>query len=81
MAEIFEKKHEKNISLTLDHISKIRLRHVLIWPKLGREPKFHETGTFGGFGKREQTYRQDSCFISIDSFNKITFLFQQMNYM
>ena len=22
------------------------------------EPKFHEAGTFGGFGKREQTHRQ-----------------------
>ena len=51
-------------------ISKIRLRHVLKWPKLGLEPKFHDPGTFGGFGKREQTDRhtdtQDSCFISID---------------
>ena len=33
-------------------------RHVLSWPKLGLEPKFHDPGTFGGFGKREQTYRQ-----------------------
>ena len=33
------------------------LRHVLSWPKLGLEPKFHEPGTFGGFGKREQTHR------------------------
>ena len=51
-------------------ISKIGLRHVLSWPKLGLEPKFHEPGTFGCFGKREhtdtQTDRQDSCFISID---------------
>ena len=38
-------------------ISKIGLRHVLSWPKLGLEPKFHESGTFGGFGKREQTHR------------------------
>ena len=30
---------------------KIGLRHVLSWPKLGLEPKFHESGTFGGFGK------------------------------
>ena len=29
-------------------------------------PKFHDPGTFGGFGKRGQTHRQDSCFISID---------------
>ena len=27
----------------------------LSWPKLGLEPKFHEPGTFGGFGKREHT--------------------------
>ena len=48
--------------------SKIGLRHVLSWPKLlvGLEPKFHETGTLNGFGKREQTDKQDSCFISID---------------
>ena len=36
-------------------ISKIGLRHVLSWPKLGLEPKFHESGTFGGFGKRAQS--------------------------
>ena len=50
--------------------SKIGLRHVLSWPKLGLEPKFYESGTFGGFGKREhtdrQTDRQDSCLINID---------------
>ena len=40
-------------------ISKIGLRHVLSWPKLGLVLKFHEPGTFGGFGKRGQ----DSCFI------------------
>ena len=34
---------------------KIGLRHVLSWPKLGLEPKFHESGTFGGFGKRGQS--------------------------
>ena len=52
--------------LTLDHmgpplkikISKIGLRHVLSWPKLGLEPKFHDPGSFGGFGKREHTDRQ-----------------------
>ena len=38
-------------------ISKIGLRHVLSWPKLGLEPKFHDPGTFGGFGKRGQTDR------------------------
>ena len=36
-------------------ILKIGLRSDLKWPKLGLEPKFHEPGTFGGFGKREQT--------------------------
>ena len=46
--------------------SKIGLRHVLSWPKLGLEPKFHDPGTFGGFGKRGHTHIQDSCFISID---------------
>ena len=39
-------------------ISKIGLRHVLSWPKLGLEPKFHDPGSFGGFGKRGQTHRQ-----------------------
>ena len=39
-------------------ISKIGLRSDLSWPKLGLEPKFHEPGTFGGFGKREQTHKQ-----------------------
>ena len=28
--------------------SKIGLRHVLSWPKIDLEPKFHEPGTFGG---------------------------------
>ena len=32
-------------------ISKIGLRYVLSWPKLGLEQKFHEPGTLGGFGK------------------------------
>ena len=36
-------------------ILKIGLRHVLSWPKLGLEPKFHKSGTFGGFGKRGQS--------------------------
>ena len=31
------------------------LRHVLSWPKLSLEPKFHDTGSFGGFGKHAQT--------------------------
>ena len=50
--------------------SKIGLRHVLSWPKVGLDPKFHDPGIFGGFGKRGQTdrhtHRQDSFFISID---------------
>ena len=48
--------------LTLDHMGtpfknekfKNRLCHVLGWLILGLEPKFHDPGTFGGFGKREQ---------------------------
>ena len=36
-------------------MQKIALRHVLSWSKLGLEPKFHDPGTFGGFGKRGQT--------------------------
>ena len=39
-------------------ISKIGLRHVLSWPKLGLEPKFYESGTFSGFGKPEQSFIQ-----------------------
>ena len=35
-------------------ISKIGLRHVLSCAKLCIEPKFHDTETFGGFGKCEQ---------------------------
>ena len=38
-------------------ILKIGLRSDLSWPKVGLEPKFHDPGTFGGFGKREQTDR------------------------
>ena len=39
-------------------ILKIGLRSDLSWPKLGLEPKFHESGTFGGFGKRGQSFIQ-----------------------
>ena len=39
-------------------ISKIGLRHVFSWPKLGLEPKFHDAGIFGGLGKRGQTHKQ-----------------------
>ena len=35
-------------------ISKIGLRYVLSWRKLGLELKFIEAWTFGGFGKRAQ---------------------------
>ena len=34
--------------------SKLGLRHVLSWPKLGTEPTFYETGTIDGFRKRAQ---------------------------
>ena len=36
----------------------IGLRPVLSCPKLGLEPKFHDHGTFDGFGKHGQTDRQ-----------------------
>ena len=35
--------------------SEIRFRSDSSWPKLDIEPEFHETGTFGGFGKRAQS--------------------------
>ena len=38
------------------NILKIGLRSDLRWPKLGLEPKFHDPGTFGGFGKCEQSF-------------------------
>jgi len=70
MAEIFEKK-KKTRKRPIESVKKIKilkigLRSDLSWPKVVLEPKYHEPGTFGGFGKREQTNRQDSCFISID---------------
>ena len=37
-------------------ISKIGLRHVLSWPKLGLGPKLHDN---------RQTHRQDSCYIRL----------------
>ena len=47
--------------------SKIGLRHALSWPKLGLEPKFRESRTFGGFGKREQSFILDSVdFLTLD---------------
>ena len=59
MADIFEK-NAKTSFLTLGHMGpplkiKIGLRSDLSWPKVGLEPKYHEPGAFGGFGKREQT--------------------------
>ena len=64
MSKIFEKKQQKNekdIFLTLDHMGipfenqKVKNRTSSCLPKLGLEPKFNETGTFGGFGKRAQS--------------------------
>ena len=37
-------------------ISTIGLRHVLSWPRVSLEPKFHDPVTFGGFGKCEQSF-------------------------
>ena len=59
-AKIFEKNHEKPYKKTrkrpLESVKMksltIGLRYVLSWPKLGLEPKFHDPGTFDGFGKR-----------------------------
>ena len=62
-AEIFEKNTKKPhlkktrkrpLESVKINILKIGLRSDLSWPKLGLEPTFHEPGTFGGFGKREQ---------------------------
>ena len=65
--DFWKKNTKTQFFFTLDHmetplknqikISKIGLSHVLSWPKLGLEPKFHEPGTFGGFGNREHTDR------------------------
>ena len=53
MAEIFEKNTRKN---PFEKSRKRPLESVKIkMSKIGLEPKFHEPGTFGGFGKREQT--------------------------
>ena len=40
--------------------------HVRRDQKIGPEPKCHDAWTFGGFGKRRHTDKQDSCFINID---------------
>ena len=65
MAEIFEKNAKTPFFNTGPYgdpplkikISKIGLRHVLSWPKIGLEPKYLESGTFGGWEKRGQTHR------------------------
>jgi len=46
-------------------ISKIGLRHVLIKSKLGLELKFHDLGSFGGFGKCGQTNKQKYIWVLI----------------
>ena len=62
----------KGLILTLDHMgtplknqnlknwasSCFNLAQILSWPKVGLGPKCHDTGTFGGFGKRGQINRQ-----------------------
>ena len=59
MAEIFEKKTRKMpLESVKIKISRIGLRYISSWLKLGMEAKFHEAGTFGGFEKREQSDRQ-----------------------
>ena len=62
MAEMYTKKPTttkhifKTRIMALESIKiQIGLHHVLSWPKLGLEQKFHEAGTFGGFGKRAQS--------------------------
>ena len=45
--------------LTLDRMGTIKPKcqksGFIMIPKLGLEPKFHDPGTFGGFGKCRQT--------------------------
>ena len=76
MAEIFEKNtrkkpFEKTRKRPLESVKikilKIGLRSDLSWPKVGLEQKFHEPGTFGGFGKRGQTFiRQIQRILTLD---------------
>jgi len=79
MADIFTQKNpqtpikntKKIHRIRKNKISKIGFRSDLSWSKLGLVPKFHDPGTFVGFGKQitdKSTDRQDSCFISIDVF-------------
>ena len=51
----FEKTRKRPLESVKIKVLKTGLRSYLSWPKLGLEPKFHEPGSFGGFGKREQT--------------------------
>ena len=51
----FEKTRKRPLESVKIKILKIGLRNDLSWPKVGLEAKFIEPGTFGGFGKREQT--------------------------
>ena len=52
----FEKTRKGPIESVKIKLLKIGLRSDLSWAKVGLEPKFHDPGSFGGFGKREQTY-------------------------
>ena len=69
----FSKKHENPIflhwTIWAPHLKNqnFGLRHVLTWPKLGLEPKFHESWTIGGFGKRAQSVIQyPADFLTLD---------------
>ena len=56
----------KTTRSSLDKVQNHAPRHVLSWPKLGLETKFHDPESFGGSGKREHINTQDSSFISIE---------------
>ena len=60
-------------------ISRIGPRHVLSWPKVGLEPKFHESGTFSGFGKREQTHTHINTRFMFYKYRLVNFIFQLLN--
>ena len=47
-------------------ILKIGLRSDLSWAKVGLEPKYHEPGSFGGFGKCQQSCPISSGFLTLD---------------
>ena len=61
MGEIFEKTWDPQLLLKCK-ISKIELRYVLSWSKLGLGTHFNEAGTFGGFGTRAQSIRYSADF-------------------